>query len=216
MPIGMHIRLGPRLLHLTCMSLDALYKLSESSLLTLSAPFTPIVSMSTPQISVAQSERFCAPDADITISSSDGVLFKLHRKNLELHSDIFADAANATLPGNDSDITELPERADVLDLLFQYMYRQPQPDLRMVDFDLCARLAEAAEKYLVYSAAPVTKLRLRDSVAEHPLEVLDYAGRHNHNELATEAARLSMGLPVAQAARTLAPEVLTKWVRSDG
>ncbi|KAJ7350934.1 hypothetical protein DFH08DRAFT_862679 [Mycena albidolilacea] len=49
---------------------------------------------------MSQSERFCAGDADMTISSSDGVTFKVHRKHLEVHSDVFADAANATRPDN--------------------------------------------------------------------------------------------------------------------
>ncbi|KAJ7476727.1 hypothetical protein FB451DRAFT_1087369 [Mycena latifolia] len=157
------------------------------------------------------SERFCAPDADIRVLSSDGVLFKVHRKNLEFHSDIFADAASSTRPENGDEIVRLSEASDVLDVLFQYMYRQPQPDLRGLKFDVCARLAEAAEKYVVYSAVPATKLRLRDSITEHPLEVLDYAARHNHADLATEAARLSMGLPVLRAVRALAPDTLMKW-----
>ncbi|KAJ7198011.1 hypothetical protein GGX14DRAFT_470686 [Mycena pura] len=157
--------------------------------------------------------RLCALDADITICSSDGVLFKLHRKNLELHSDIFANAANTTRPENGDEIVHLSERSDVLDLLFQYMYRQRQPDLQPVEFEVCTRLAEAAEKYLVYSAAPAAHLRLRASVVKHPLEVLDYAARHNYNDLATESARLSMGLPVANAVRILPPDTLMKWVR---
>ncbi|KAJ7744626.1 hypothetical protein B0H16DRAFT_1322138, partial [Mycena metata] len=131
-----------------------------------------------------------AADADITIASSDGVLFKLHRKNLEFHSDIFANAADTTPRDADSgagDIMQLSESADVLDLLFQYMYRQPQPVLKDVQFEVCAGLAEAAEKYVVYSATPATKLRMSDSVVKHPLEVLNYAARHNHDELADEA-----------------------------
>ncbi|KAJ7790619.1 hypothetical protein B0H13DRAFT_1676139, partial [Mycena leptocephala] len=155
-----------------------------------------------------------ADDADITISSSDGVLFKVHRKNLEIHSDIFAAAADTTQREHydDGEIVHLTEQADVLDLLFQYMYRQPQPLLKSIKFEICARLAEAAEKYLVYAATPATKLRMRDSVIEHPLEVLNYAARHNHAELADEAARLSMGLPVVQAVKILAPDTLAKWV----
>ncbi|KAJ7146998.1 hypothetical protein C8R44DRAFT_691372 [Mycena epipterygia] len=157
------------------------------------------------------SERFCGPDADLTIASSDGVLFKVHRKNLELHSDIFADAANMTQPEHGDGIVHLLEHSDVLDLLFQYMYRQRQPDLRNVEFDICARLAEAAEKYLVYSAAPATKSRMRDSIVEHPLEVLEYAARHSHTELATEAARLSMGLRLPAVVQVLPPEIFMKW-----
>ncbi|KAJ7019743.1 hypothetical protein C8F04DRAFT_1146764, partial [Mycena alexandri] len=110
------------------------------------------------------SQRFCVADADITIASSDGVLFKLHRKGLEFHSDIFANAADTTQGNSDSsagDILYLLERADGLHLLFQSMYRQPQPVLKDVQFNVCAGLTEAAEKYIVYSAAPATKLRMR-------------------------------------------------------
>ncbi|KAJ7431922.1 hypothetical protein B0H11DRAFT_2261257 [Mycena galericulata] len=91
------------------------------------------------------------------------------------------------------------------------MYRQPQPELQNVDFDLCLRLAEATEKYLVHSAIPAVKLRLQGFIQRHPLQILDYAGRHNYTELATEAARSSMSLPVADALRVLAPDNLVKW-----
>jgi hypothetical protein len=40
----------------------------------------------------------CAADSDITLQSSDGVLFKVHRKNLEVHSEGFA-GADAISPG---------------------------------------------------------------------------------------------------------------------
>ncbi|KAJ6592920.1 hypothetical protein B0H19DRAFT_1365207 [Mycena capillaripes] len=159
------------------------------------------------------SGRFCAPDADITILSSDGVLFKLHRKNLEVHSDIFANAANATDAENDGDKhVELSESAAVLDLLFQYMYRQPQPNLQLVEFPIFAGLAEAVEKYVVYSALPATMGKMKEYVSKHPLHVLDYAAKHDHKELANEAARLSIGLPMSQAMAALATDTFIKWV----
>jgi hypothetical protein len=103
----------------------------------------------------------CALDADITILSADGVLFKVHRKNLEVHSDVFAGAEDATRPENGDEIVHLPENSDVLDLLFQYMYRQPQPDLNKVEFATIAGLAEAAEKYVVYSALEWCRMRMK-------------------------------------------------------
>ncbi|KAJ7770352.1 hypothetical protein B0H14DRAFT_349951 [Mycena olivaceomarginata] len=164
---------------------------------------------------MSQSERFCADDADITISSSDGVTFKVHRKHLEVHSDVFADAAlaNATRPDNaGGEIVKLSETSAVLDLLFQYMYRQPQPDLKSVEFPVFAGLAEAAEKYVVYSALPAVATQMSASVIQYPLQVLDYAARHNHKELANEAARLSIAVPLTKAVSVLAPDTLLKWV----
>ncbi|KAJ7288884.1 hypothetical protein C8J57DRAFT_522873 [Mycena rebaudengoi] len=159
------------------------------------------------------SERFCSPDADITISSSDGVLFKVHSKNLEVHSDIFADAQNTTRLASEDDVVHLSENADVLGLLFQYMYRQPQPDLRNVEFEVFAGLAEAAEKYAVHSALTLCRLKMSESIPAHPLEVLDYAERHGHDDLANESARQSMGLGVTKALEVLAPDTFRAWVQ---
>jgi len=38
------------------------------------------------------------------------------------------------------------------------MYRQPQPDLKDMDFDILAGVAEAAEKYQVFAAISLCKL----------------------------------------------------------
>ena len=102
--------------------------------------------------------------------SSDGVVFKVHRKNLEFHSDIFADAASATLPQKDDGIVQFSESSHVLDLLFQHMYRQRQPDLKDVKFEVLAGLAEAAEKYVVPAALDccLNKIRYVCSIHDWP------------------------------------------------
>jgi hypothetical protein len=41
------------------------------------------------------------------------------------------------------------------------MYRQPQPDLKSVEFPVFAGLAEAAEKYVVYSALPAVATQMQ-------------------------------------------------------
>jgi hypothetical protein len=92
------------------------------------------------------------------VSSCDDVLFNLHRKNLEVHSAILADARNVE---NDEEPVHLTESSNVLDLLFQFMYPQPQPDLKLVEFATVAALAEAAEKYVVYSALGWCRERMR-------------------------------------------------------
>ena len=105
----------------------------------------------------------CAVDSDLTLQSSDGVLYKVHRKNLEFHSETFAaaDAISATSDNSgDAEIVHLSERSTVLDLLLQYMY-QRQPDLEKVDFQILAELAEAAEKYEVYSVMTVCNIHMR-------------------------------------------------------
>jgi hypothetical protein len=103
----------------------------------------------------------CAADADTTVASSDGVLLKVHRKNLAVHSHVFAHAEDTTRTENGDEIVHLTESSTVLDLLFQFMYRQPQPDLDTLEFKTFASLAEAAEKYVVYSALGLTLCRMK-------------------------------------------------------
>lgn len=105
----------------------------------------------------------CAPDHDITLRSSDNVLFQVHVVNLQMHSDGFA--AGAGCSGTDRgpsppETVPLTETAATLDLLLQYMYLQPQPDLSAVSFEELAGLAEAAEKYQVYAAIPICKVHM--------------------------------------------------------
>lgn len=68
-------------------------------------------------------------------------------------------------PGDDlatqNEVVQLSETAAALELLFQYMYRQRQPDLSCVPFETLAQLAEAAEKYQVFSAIEVCKMYMK-------------------------------------------------------
>lgn len=92
------------------------------------------------------------------MSSSDGVLFKVHRKNLELYSEGFP---GTDVPVHDDEVVLLTEKASTLELLFQYMYKERQPDLSAVEPDTLAELAEASEKYMVYSAMEVCKVYMK-------------------------------------------------------
>ena len=105
-----------------------------------------------------------AADSDLTLQSSDGVLYKVHRKNLVLHSETFAAAdaiSAATGAVDNSEIVSLSENSATLDLLLQFMYRQRQPDLAIVAFEILSELAEAAEKYEVYSAMAMCHVHMR-------------------------------------------------------
>ena len=88
--------------------------------------------------------------------SSDGVLFNLHRKYLE--------ATTGSFPGPEFDthgeVIQLSEPADVLALLFQFVTPARQPHLRGVKFALLDSLAEAANKYDVFSAMNICEARL--------------------------------------------------------
>jgi BTB/POZ domain len=99
---------------------------------------------------MGQIATVCAADSDLTFLSNDNVLFKVHRKNLEILSGGFA--APAMVSG-EGEVVRLVEPAAVLELLFQYLYPQRrQPNLQLVEFELLNGLVEAVEKYQVYPA----------------------------------------------------------------
>jgi hypothetical protein len=99
----------------------------------------------------------CATDSDITFKSCDGVLFKIHTVNIQTHTKGFAPPEFPTL----DEIVSLPENSSTLELLFQFMYPERHPDLEFVSFDILEPLAEAAEKYEVFSAMNICKIRMR-------------------------------------------------------
>ena len=97
----------------------------------------------------------CAADADLTFRSRDGILFKVHRNNLAAHSEGFSPPPGTT---SQDEFVALLENGDTLDLLFQFMSPQRQPDLAGIMFMKLAELAEAAEKYQVFSAMTVCNI----------------------------------------------------------
>ena len=59
----------------------------------------------------------------------------------------------------------------MLELVFQYMYPMRQPDLKKVDFVTLVFLSETVEKYQVFSAMEICKLRM-ECVLVYELHIL--------------------------------------------
>jgi hypothetical protein len=94
------------------------------------------------------------------LRSSDGVQYGAHSTNLEIYSGGFPPATlmNAPDPG---EIVQMPEMSAVLKLLLQYMHNDRQPDSSKIPFKVLCPLAEAVEKYMVFSAMEVCKIRMQ-------------------------------------------------------
>ncbi|KZP05147.1 hypothetical protein FIBSPDRAFT_678043, partial [Athelia psychrophila] len=119
-------------------------------------------------------------DSDVTFRSCDGILFKLHYANMKATSEGFSPPEGTS---SQDEIVSLTEDGDTLELLFQYIYPQRYPDPKDVEFTLLVKLAEAAEKYQVYTAMLICHVRMGDVNAEHPFEVMMYAMRHGYTDL---------------------------------
>jgi len=158
------------------------------------------------------SEHFCAVDSDVTFESCDNVLFKVHRPNLITHSEGFSPPDGTTAMSSEEHVS-LSESAEVLELLFQYMYPQRAPDLNKVEFGVLAALSEAAEKYQVYAAINICNIHIETFISEHPFQVLDYAARHGYVDLMFKVEDKYTLPRTMDALEYLSPAVYIAWSR---
>ncbi|KAH6909352.1 hypothetical protein BKA70DRAFT_1103106, partial [Coprinopsis sp. MPI-PUGE-AT-0042] len=122
-------------------------------------------------------------DADIVFVSSDQptpVPFHIHSKNLEVSTGalplLVGPLKHETVP--------LSEPAEVLEVLFAFQYPRRHPDFKEnIMFALLDQDSEAAEKYEVYAAMTVCKIRMKEALHEHPVELCRYATQHGYKDL---------------------------------
>ncbi|KAM6504168.1 hypothetical protein JOM56_001111 [Amanita muscaria] len=130
--------------------------------------------------SIRVSPQFNAEDADIHFKSSDNVLFFIHRESLKYSAARFLPVEFKAIK---HEIVPLTETSEVLELLFIFLYQKPLPDVKGLSFEILTHLAEAAEKYQVFSAMMICNMRMTVVVKDHPLQVLRYAVIHHYKEL---------------------------------
>jgi len=94
----------------------------------------------------------------MVLVSSYGHRFGTHCKNLgEFTGGFPVDIA----PANGEDVPMPDLNSEALSLLLQYTHHHRQPDLSRVSFTSLSQLAEAVEKYDVYSATEICKVQMR-------------------------------------------------------
>jgi len=155
----------------------------------------------------------CNLETNVTLQSSDGKLYGAHSKNLELYSDAFPAVGSTTSPVGD--VVTMTESSTVVDLLLQYMHHRRQPDSLEISLDVLEELAEAVEKYGIFSAMEVCKLRMKSAIPSRPLAVLAYAAKHGYVRLMNEVAPRTLELPFKTVDRALAnrPDVHLAWFK---
>lgn len=159
-----------------------------------------------------KSERFHADDADVTFASGDHILFHVHSTNLNCNSEGFA-APFGTASPSTQEVVQLTETCDVLELLFQFMYPQRSPDLSAIGFGLFLEVAEAAEKYQVYSAMQICAMQMESAYQVHPFEVMTFAIRHGYKTLMDVAQTRAVGLSPTEALGVFSTEWYIAWTQ---
>ncbi|KAG6916787.1 hypothetical protein DXG01_005310 [Tephrocybe rancida] len=154
------------------------------------------------------SEIFNAPGADIVFQSSDGVQFRIHKANLDACTEGFSPPEHSTF----DEVAHLTEQSYILELLFQFIYPEPQPELETFQFDILFALAEAAEKYRVHPAMSFCTLLLSKRLPEHCEEILQHGLKHKIRKLVDRAASLLLDDP-EDLSRKLDNCYLLPWMR---
>ncbi|KAF9560266.1 hypothetical protein CPC08DRAFT_636803 [Agrocybe pediades] len=152
--------------------------------------------------------------ADLVIQSSDGVLFHIDRRNLDRCAEAFPGSNATGITSESNDIVHLTETAEVLEILFQFGYPARHPVLDDLDFEKLLAVADAAEKYHFYSAAPMCQIVLRHNIPKHPIEVFRHAIKHDYpDDLIDEVARVLRPVPLTSASDPrIHPSVAPAWV----
>ncbi|KIM76286.1 hypothetical protein PILCRDRAFT_12887 [Piloderma croceum F 1598] len=108
-------------------------------------------------------DSILSENADIKFKSGDGAIFKIFSQDLQCKF-------GGLFPPDEGATKDLDETADVLELLFQFVVPMQPPHLENVPFKIAASLAEAAEKYDVYSAIPLCVIYMKAAILVHPFE----------------------------------------------
>ncbi|KAJ7582210.1 hypothetical protein C8J56DRAFT_792913, partial [Mycena floridula] len=141
---------------------------------------------------------------DILLRSSDGFLIGAHRCNMGRFSDGFPSAEAVTVTSLE-EIVPLSETKVVLDLLLHFLHPHVLPTCADLEFTTLLPLAYAAEKYQVFSAMLICRVRLSEKshYEAHIAEVLSYAVRHRYTDLVDLVVPSAVKMPLADVEKLL-------------
>jgi len=160
---------------------------------------------------VVTSALFNAADADVVFRSSDGTLFRLHARQLDLASDGFPPSEFSSA----EEVVDLPEDAQLLELMFQFVYPRLLPSLESFEFSTLASLAIVVEKYQIFTGMKLCHSYMAHALSpDNAIAVLDYSVRYGYPSLANRAAPYVtlQGLSEGSATNAFSPELFRRWV----
>jgi hypothetical protein len=168
-------------------------------------------------------------DSDIDVRSVDGFIFHLHC--------VVLGVATGAFPGSEIDtrgeMVQLTEPANVLEILFAFLYPKAHPDLRGEGFEMLAAVAEAVGKYGVFSAVETCNERLvyvvsglsspllvgdnigyhRKFLPQYAPEILVHAIKHDYPRLIDAVLPHFARAPLRPFLERLPPSYMVAWVR---
>ncbi len=181
-------------------------------------------------------ECACDRKTDTVLRSSDGKLFGAHTAYLYHYSgELGREADPNYLPVGET--VQLSVPGDVVSLILKFAHPQRPPSLNLVHFDTVAQLADAVEKYRVFSGIEVCYLMMecvlcsftfrynfdsrfhsllvyRKNIEQHPAQVFAYAAKNGYEDLMHNAVSGTVNLPLNTMRDTLGDrhDLFSVWV----
>ncbi|THV04796.1 hypothetical protein K435DRAFT_746628 [Dendrothele bispora CBS 962.96] len=144
-------------------------------------------------------------NATVSFISLDGVVFSAQAKHLKATTGGFPSQTPSLQP------KRLQEKSDVLELLFGFTRPQVPPTLEDIKFPLLIRLAEAAEKYVVYSAIAICMMKMKEFLPENAEEIFYFAVEHNRESLYYPLALSLVHKPLSEIVFEIPSKVYIPW-----
>ncbi|KAJ6592773.1 hypothetical protein B0H19DRAFT_1245599 [Mycena capillaripes] len=136
--------------------------------------------------------------ADLILRSSDGIDFHVHRLVLSLASSVFTDMFTVPQPFSEPGVptVQMAESSVVLDMALRFWYPGAEPPTVQTLDELRAVLETLVMKYDMHFFLHAAKKHLRGYLEDDPVAVFAIACRHEWKDIALEAARCSLRLPL--------------------
>ncbi|RPD58999.1 hypothetical protein L226DRAFT_489116 [Lentinus tigrinus ALCF2SS1-7] len=142
---------------------------------------------------------FDDPEAEITLVTSDGVEYRVHKKILQLSSPVLYATAKGLLASDRTTIS-VAEPSRIMDILLRLCYPVLEPEVGDLH-DISVALA-AAEKYNMQRASQVLRNAMasrRDSTSDDPVVLYAIACRFGMRDIAVAAARRTLHTEIMQS-----------------
>ncbi|KAJ7445267.1 hypothetical protein FB451DRAFT_1104358 [Mycena latifolia] len=151
-----------------------------------------------PSSSFIPAPPFDDPGADVILRSSDGIDFRVHRLVLSLASPFFKQMFSLPQPTAEPEVPTIPvtESAAALDRALRFWYPGAGPAVDQTLDELRETLESLIMKYDVQSIVPFAKKELRGYLDKDAVAVYAIAWRHQWKDLAREAAKKTLTIPL--------------------
>ncbi|KAJ6525932.1 hypothetical protein DFH09DRAFT_1046323 [Mycena vulgaris] len=163
------------------------------------------------------SSPFDDPAGDVILRSSDGIDFHVHRLVLSLASPFFKQMFTLPQPNAEPGVPAIlvSESALVLDRALRFWYPGAVPILSQTLDELQQMLECLLMKYDIQSIIPFAQHQLRGYMEGDPVSVFAIACRHEWKDLALEAAKSSLRLPIRTFKLGSGPRPHLKYITGD-